>query len=93
MGQRTQIIVNIEVIDEKGMKSVEREMLHYQWGGFNNIMFLSLKNFFTNVKLFIGGLNNKDLSFNYEKNKRYNILKNNLMNVLKNSFSTFENLF
>lgn len=33
MGQRTQIIVNIEVIDEKGMKSVEREMLHYQWKG------------------------------------------------------------
>lgn len=93
MGQRTQVIVNIEVVDEKGVKSVEREMLHYQWGGFNNIMFLSLKNFFTNVKLFIGGLNNKDLSFNYEKNKRYNILKNNLMNVLKNSFSTFENLF
>ena len=26
MGQRTQILVNIEVIDDKGIRSIEREL-------------------------------------------------------------------
>ena len=30
MGQRTQILVNIEVIDNKGIRSIERELVHYQ---------------------------------------------------------------
>lgn len=90
MGQRTQILVNIEVIDDKGIRSVERELVHYQWGGYSNIMFLSLKNFFTNVKLFLGGIETKDIIFTEKKNKEYNILRNNLINVLKNPYCTFQ---
>lgn len=89
MGQRTQIIVNIEVIDEKGIRSIERELVHYQWGGYSNIMFLSLKNFFTNVKLFFGGIETKDVIFTEKKNKEYGMLKNNLINALKNPYCTF----
>lgn len=33
MGQRTQILVNVEVVDDNGIRSVERELVHYQWGG------------------------------------------------------------
>lgn len=90
MGQRTQILVNIEVVDDNGIRSVERELVHYQWGGYSNIMFLSLKNFFTNVKLFLGGIETKDIIFTKKKNKEYNMLRNNLINVLKNPYCTFE---
>lgn len=90
MGQRTQILVNIEVLDDKGIRSIERELVHYQWGGYSNIMFLSLKNFFTNVKLFLGGIETKDIIFTEKKNKEYNMLRNNLINVLKNPYCTFE---
>ena len=89
MGQRTQILVNIEVVDDKGVRSVERELVHYQWGGYSNIMFLSLKNFFTNVKLFLGGIETKDIIFTEKKNKEYNMLRNNLINALKNPYCTF----
>lgn len=89
MGQRTQILVNIEVVDNNGIRSVERELVHYQWGGYSNIMFLSLKNFFTNVKLFLGGIETKDIIFTEKKNKEYNILRNNLINALKNPYCTF----
>lgn len=89
MGQRTQILVNIEVVDDKGVRSVERELVHYQWGGYSNIMFLSLKNFFTNVKLFLGGIETKDIIFTEKKNKEYNILRNNLVNTLKTPYCTF----
>lgn len=67
-----------------------RELVHYQWGGYSNIMFLSLKNFFTNVKLFLGGIETKDIIFTEKKNKEYNMLRNNLINVLKNPYCTFE---
>ena len=90
MGPRTQILVNIEVVDDNGIRSVERELVHYQWGGYSNIMFLSLKNFFTNVKLFLGGIETKDIIFTEKKNKEYNMLRNNLINVLKNPYCTFE---
>lgn len=53
-------------------------------------MFLSLKNFFTNVKLFLGGIETKDIIFTEKKNKEYNMLRNNLINVLKNPYCTFE---
>jgi hypothetical protein len=89
MGQRTQILVNIEVVDDNGIRSVERELVHYQWGGYSNIMFLSLKNFFTNVKLFLGGMETKDIMFTEKKNKEYNMLRNNLINTLKNPYCTF----
>lgn len=89
MGQRTQILVNIEVVDDNGIRSVERELVHYQWGGYSNIMFLSLKNFFTNVKLFLGGMETKDIIFTEKKNKEYNMLRNNLINTLKNPYCTF----
>ena len=90
MGQRTQILVNVEVVDDDGIRSVERELVHYQWGGYSNIMFLSLKNFFTNVKLFLGGIETKDIIFTEKKNKEYNMLRNNLINVLKNPYCTFK---
>lgn len=90
MGQRTQILVNIEVVDDNGIRSIERELVHYQWGGYSNIMFLSLKNFFTNVKLFLGGTETKDIIFTEKKNKEYNMLRNNLINALKNPYCTFE---
>ena len=89
MGQRTQILVNIEVVDDNGIRSIERELVHYQWGGYSNIMFLSLKNFFTNVKLFLGGMETKDIIFTEKKNKEYNMLRNNLINTLKNPYCTF----
>lgn len=89
MGQRTQILVNIEVVDDNGIRSIERELVHYQWGGYSNIMFLSLKNFFTNVKLFLGGTETKDIIFTEKKNKEYNVLRNNLINALKNPYCTF----
>lgn len=52
-------------------------------------MFLSLKNFFTNVKLFLGGMETKDIIFTEKKNKEYNMLRNNLINTLKNPYCTF----
>lgn len=90
MGQRTQILVNIEVVDDNGIRSVERELVHYQWGGYSNIMFLSLKNFFTNVKLFLGGIETKDIIFTEKNNKEYNMLRNNLINHLKNPYCKFQ---
>lgn len=90
MGQRTQILVNIEVVDDNRIRSVERELVHYQWGGYSNIMFLSLKNFFTNVKLFLGGIETKDIIFTEKNNKEYNMLRNNLINHLKNPYCKFQ---
>ena len=92
MGKRTQIIVNLKVVDKQNNNIIEREVLHYQWGGHSNVMFLSLRNFFTNVKLFIGGIETGDIAFSSEKNYTYGILKNNLINVLKNPYCFFMDL-
>lgn len=44
----------------------------------------------TNVKLFLGGIETKDVIFTEKKNKEYDMLKNNLINVLKNPYCTFQ---
>ena len=36
MGQRTQLAINVKFIDTKGEEHVEREVYHYQWGGYSN---------------------------------------------------------
>lgn len=53
MGQRTQLAINIKFIDTKGKEHVEREVYHYQWGGYSNYMFESLIPLFINARSYI----------------------------------------
>lgn len=56
MGQRTQLIINAKFIDSKGEQHIEREVYHYQWGGYSNYMFESLIPLFINVRNYIFGV-------------------------------------
>lgn len=58
MGQRTQLAINVKFIDTKGEEHVEREVYHYQWGGYSNYMFESLIPLFINVRSYIFGVLN-----------------------------------
>ena len=53
MGQRTQLAINVKFIDTKGEEHIEREVYHYQWGGYSNYMFESLIPLFINVRSYI----------------------------------------
>lgn len=53
MGQRTQLAINIKFIDTKGEEHIEREVYHYQWGGYANYMFESLIPLFINARSYI----------------------------------------
>lgn len=53
MGQRTQLAINIKFIDTKGKEHVEREVYHYQRGGYSNYMFESLIPLFINARSYI----------------------------------------
>lgn len=56
MGQRTQLAINAKFIDTKGKEYIEREVYHYQWGGYSNYMFESLIPLFINVRNYIFGV-------------------------------------
>ena len=56
MGQRTQLAINVKFIDTKGKEHIEREVYHYQWGGYSNYMFESLIPLFINVRNYIFGV-------------------------------------
>ena len=56
MGQRTQLIINAKFIDSKGEEHIEREVYHYQWGGYSNCMFESLIPLFINARNYIFGV-------------------------------------
>lgn len=58
MGQRTQLIINAKFIDTKGEEYIEREVYHYQWGGYSNYMFESLIPLFINARNYIFGVRN-----------------------------------
>ena len=93
MGQRTQIGVNIIFVGKDGTETVRREIYHYQWGGYSNIMFENLIGFFINVRHYIYNLKNQKYSqytmeqiarcLREEKDIGYNILQTNLIDVLK----------
>lgn len=93
MGQRTQIGVNVVFVGKDGAETVKREIYHYQWGGYSNIMFENLIGFFVNVRHYIYNLKNKRYSeytmeqiarcLRDEKELGYNILQANLIDVLK----------
>ena len=63
MGQRTQIGVNVIFVGTDGTERVRREIYHYQWGGYSNIMFENLIGFFINVRHYIYNLKNQKYSF------------------------------
>ena len=56
MGQRTQLIINAKFIDTKGEEHIEREVYHYQWGGYSLYMFESLIPLFINARNYIFGV-------------------------------------
>lgn len=56
MGQRTQLIINAKFIDTKGKEHIEREVYHYQWGGYSLHMFESLIPLFINARNYIFGV-------------------------------------
>lgn len=56
MGQRTQLIINAKFIDTKGEEHIEREVYHYQWGGYSLHMFESLIPLFINARNYIFGV-------------------------------------
>ena len=56
MGQRTQLIINAKFIDTKGKEHIEREVYHYQWGGYSLHMFESLIPLFINTRNYIFGV-------------------------------------
>lgn len=56
MGQRTQLIINAKFIDTKGKEYIEREVYHYQWGGYSHYMFESLIPLFINARNYIFGV-------------------------------------
>lgn len=96
MGQRTQLAINVKFIDTKGEEHVEREVYHYQWGGYSNYMFESLIPLFTNVRSYIFGVLNAShpeyVIEEYEtalKGNRYlkpkNWLRKNFINVVSSS--------
>lgn len=93
MGQRTQIGVNVIFVGTDGTERVRREIYHYQWGGYSNIMFENLIGFFINVRHYIYNLKNQKYSqytmeeiarcLRDEKDIGYNILQTNLIEILK----------
>lgn len=96
MGQRTQLAINVKFIDTKGEEHVEREVYHYQWGGYSNYMFESLIPLFINVRSYILGVLNAShpeyVIEEYEtalKGNRYlkpkNWLRKNFINVVSSS--------
>lgn len=96
MGQRTQLAINVKFIDTKGEEHVEREVYHYQWGGYSNYMFESLIPLFINVRSYILGVLNAShpeyVIEKYEtalKGNRYlkpkNWLRKNFINVVSSS--------
>ena len=50
MGQRTQVAINVKFIGKSGKEYVEREVYHYQWGGFHTGMFENLIGLFINAR-------------------------------------------
>lgn len=96
MGQRTQLIINAKFIDTKGEEHIEREVYHYQWGGYSLYMFESLIPLFINARNYIFGVRNASKPEyrieEYEtilKGNRYlkpkNWLRKNLINVASSS--------
>ena len=96
MGQRTQLAINIKFIDTKGEEHIEREVYHYQWGGYSNYMFESLIPLFINARSYIFGvLNASDPKYRIEeyeatlKGKSYskpkNWLRKNFINLASSS--------
>lgn len=96
MGQRTQLAINVKFIDTKGEEHVEREVYHYQRGGYSNYMFESLIPLFINVRSYIFGVLNAShpeyVIEEYEtalKGNRYlkpkNWLRKNFINVVSSS--------
>lgn len=99
MGQRTQLAINLKFIDTKGKEHVEREVYHYQWGGYSNYMFESLIPLFINARSYIFGvLNASKPEYRIEeyettlKGNRYlkpkNWLRKNFINVASLSKNT-----
>lgn len=96
MGQRTQLIINAKFIDTKGEEHIEREVYHYQWGGYSNYMFESLIPLFINARSYIFKVRNDShpeyIIEEYEttlKGNRYlkpkNWLRKNFINVASSS--------
>ena len=56
MGQRTQLAINAKFVDTKGKEHIEREVYHYQWGGYSCYMFESLIPLFINARNYIFGV-------------------------------------
>jgi hypothetical protein len=78
MGQRTQVAINVKFIGKSGKEYVEREVYHYQWGGFHTGMFENLIGLFINARNYLVKLERKEnwsyfnQSFENELNSRKN---------------------
>lgn len=86
MGQRTQIGINIIFVGTDKQKYIEREVYHFHWGGYSMIMFLSLVEFFRNVRKYICRAKFKNVGENnYEiQNKKYaDTIRNEMEKELK----------
>lgn len=84
MGQRLQVGINIVFVGENEVKFNQREIFHYQWGGYNNSVFESLIGFFLESKKYL--INVKNFNFFREeleaKLEKYNYLSDTLINKL-----------
>ena len=88
MGQRTQIGVNVEFVGKDGVKYVEREVYHFQWGGYSTCMFENLVGFFINVRNYIYKVKeytffSSEIEQNLIKFGSNNCLKEDLINQIK----------
>lgn len=81
MGQRTQLGIQIQYRGE-GKTKIEREVFHYQWGGYSTVMFENLFPLFNNAATYIY----KNNILIYELNEE-NILEEKLINVVNSYYN------
>lgn len=53
MGQRTQVAINVKFVGGDGKEYIEREVYHYQWGGYHTGMFENLIGLFINARNYL----------------------------------------
>ena len=89
MGQRTQVAINVKFVAGDGKEYIEREVYHYQWGGYHTGMFENLIGLFINAKNYLIKLNFVNFTESYLQEFEARINGNkytNKKNLLRTDF-------
>jgi hypothetical protein len=89
MGQRTQVAINVKFVGGDGKEYIEREVYHYQWGGYHTGMFENLVGLFINAKNYLIKLNFVNFTESYLQEFEARINGNkytNKKNLLRTDF-------